>query len=50
MAAEVLRLHQRIRGAHIDFALGGAGDAQHSNSQTAGPNGRLPANREQLSQ
>ena len=50
MAAEVLRLHQRIRGAQIDIVPGAPGDAQHSKSQAAGPDGRLPANREQLLQ
>jgi hypothetical protein len=50
MAAEVLRLRQRIRGAQIDFAPLGRSDTQHSNPQTAGPDGRMPANREQLTQ
>jgi hypothetical protein len=49
MAAEVLRLRQRIRGTQ-DIASGGTGNAQHNNSQTAGPGGRMPASREQLSQ
>jgi hypothetical protein len=48
MAAEVLRLRQRMRGAQIEIAPGKSGATQHSNSQAAGPDGLMPANREQL--
>ena len=50
MAAEVLRLRQRMRGAHTHIASGGLNDAQHRKPLAAGPGGQLPANREQLSQ